>query len=377
MTALELVRRRIHRGLARLAVLAAVLLTLWIVVGASAAQAADADWELLGPGEAVFELFTPTSGAFFARTATALLRSDDAGLSWQPVNLPPTVPPNLPPPTPSPESVRRAFAVDPTDHSIIFTSDVVGLLRTTDGGETWTSLSIPSGVGQSVQDIVVSPADHQRIYVQTFASETMSGQVWNLRSDDGGTTWTITRYQSAGPSCAFGYPLFQAQPSDPNRLFRVGGCSRGVSNGEPVERSMDGGQTWKRVTTFEMGNVRSLVGGQGAQPNRFYLAVIDRPQHTARLFRSDDDLASLTPVLDVPDATSVVVTYDPAAPDRVIVGTSGGGVQESADAGQTWAPLGQQDLGAIHDLALGIDGANLYAATDQGIWRYALAADAP
>ena len=31
--------------------------------------------------------------------------------------------------------------------------------------------------------------------------------------------------------------------------------------------------------------------------------------------------------------------------------------------------LGRQDLGTIADLALGIDGVNLYAASDQGLWR--------
>jgi hypothetical protein len=48
-------------------------------------------------------------------------------------------------------------------------------------------------------------------------------------------------------------------------------------------------------------------------------------------------------------------------------------VTASFDAGRSWSPLGRQDLGTLYDLALGIDGQNLYAATDQGVWRLALA----
>src|SRR5262249_43369760 len=152
----------------------------------------------------------------------------------------------------------------------------------------------------------------------------------------------------------------------------VGGCYRGAPNGEPLEWSMDGGQTWTAVTLSEMGDVKGVVGGQGMLPRRFYLAAIDRPHQRARLFRSDSALATWTPVLDVPDASTVAVTYDATAPDNVFVATSSGGVLASADAGESWESLGRQDLGAIHDLALGIDGANLYAATDTGVWRLAL-----
>ena len=38
----------------------------------------------------------------------------------------------------------------------------------------------------------------------------------------------------------------------------------------------------------------------------------------------------------------------------------------------TWSDLGRQDIGAVSDLALGVDGRNLYAATDQGLWRLPL-----
>jgi len=47
-------------------------------------------------------------------------------------------------------------------------------------------------------------------------------------------------------------------------------------------------------------------------------------------------------------------------------------VRVSTDAGATWSDLGTLPVGEVHDLALGIDGANLYVGTDQGVWRLGL-----
>jgi hypothetical protein len=44
----------------------------------------------------------------------------------------------------------------------------------------------------------------------------------------------------------------------------------------------------------------------------------------------------------------------------------------SPDGGLTWLDLGGRDLGRIRNLALGIDGRYLYAATDHGLWRLAV-----
>ena len=57
----------------------------------------------------------------------------------------------------------------------------------------------------------------------------------------------------------------------------------------------------------------------------------------------------------------------PSRRSRVYVGLANGGVKASSNG--TWGDLGRQDLGTIADLALGIDGVNLYAASDQGLWR--------
>ncbi len=47
-------------------------------------------------------------------------------------------------------------------------------------------------------------------------------------------------------------------------------------------------------------------------------------------------------------------------------------MQASFDGGGIWHGVGQQDIAAVSDLVLGIDGRNLYAATETGVWRVAL-----
>ena len=57
---------------------------------ASAAQETNgAGWEATPLAGPVLQLFTPAGGAVFARGGTGLLRSDDAGLSWTALSLPP------------------------------------------------------------------------------------------------------------------------------------------------------------------------------------------------------------------------------------------------------------------------------------------------
>ena len=94
--------------------------------------------------------------------------------------------------------------------------------------------------------------------------------------------------------------------------------------------------------------------------------------------RSDDDGATWTERLRFPSADRGVglraLAYDPLTPDRVYVGLSGleQGARTSADGGVTWSAFGL-DGRDVRALALGIDGLNLYAATDQGVWRLRLA----
>jgi photosystem II stability/assembly factor-like uncharacterized protein len=53
---------------------------------------------------------------------------------------------------------------------------------------------------------------------------------------------------------------------------------------------------------------------------------------------------------------------------------AGGAVAASLDGGESWADFGRQDIGAVSDLAVSAGDGWLFAATDQGVWRWPLGA---
>jgi len=144
-----------------------------------------------------------------------------------------------------------------------------------------------------------------------------------------------------------------------------------------LRQSADQGQTWSQGITVRQPptDISHLQGWRGTLPTRLYLVAAG-----SELYRSDDDAATWTLVATftredgTADWRSAIgaLTYDPARPDHVYIAV-GGGVRASADSGSNWGPLGRQDLPRINDLALGVDGRYLYAATEAGLYRLPLA----
>ncbi|MCC7371541.1 MAG: hypothetical protein IT306_24185 [Chloroflexi bacterium] len=363
---------------------AALVLFVWIVgtpVGTAAVAGQPGGWEQVEPSPAV-RLFAPTSGALLARTVSGLLRSDDGGMTWRAVSLPPQ--------TQRPSAIERANAiVDPTNHDVMFAAMAMSatepeeLFRTTDGGQTWTKLNRPDQSSYELRAVTVSPADPRVVY----ASRRYFGDYVLLLSLDGGDTWEVRQRQIAGPSCGWGVPLFYAHPTDSAQAYRRALCARTTLEAEyggvRVEHSADQGLTWTRLSL--QGAASRIAGGFAVAPTRMYASshLLDArpPEHnpytdasytTAVVLRSDNGLDGWTEVLRAPQTRIDALAVDPANADRVFVGRKDGLVMTTQDGGASWSELGR-DIGAVGDLALGIDGRNLYAATATGIWRLALA----
>src|SRR4051794_14277240 len=119
----------LSRDVASRAILIAVLL---FVIGLPAApfsatpviaqQPRKLPWEHLSVPGPVYRLFAPPSGALFAQTKDGLLRSMDAGASWESI------------PLPEREIRSGLLAVHPTEPQTIYSRSDEGLAKTTDGG---------------------------------------------------------------------------------------------------------------------------------------------------------------------------------------------------------------------------------------------------
>lgn len=394
-----------------LGVLPALVLLLSNAPGPGAAEALAADWQPTGLAEPVRELYTPASGALFARTASGLQRSNDGGATWAEVALPPQAPTQSAP----------ELMVDPIDHTTIYGGGIEGLYKTEDDAATWSVVLPTAGLEVTTRllAVAVSPADRQVVYAG-FSGPSISSDFRFMRSQDGGQSWQQLE-EHHNTLCGWGISILQPHPTDPARLYRAGGCHAGRGFNEQLWSSPDQGATWTPIFEAPIGpgsfnDPRNaypdlLVGGQGAQPARFYLAAHRDPRLLGggSLFRSDDDGTTWNEVLafrigqtladpaaalactpsqgcdqQAPTVRLGGLTYDPSAPEHLFVGLneySSSGYQRarngsqlvaSADGGATWAALGPTDPGEIHDLALGVDGTNLYAASDRGVWRLAL-----
>jgi hypothetical protein len=337
-----------------------------------------AGWVPLGPEAQVKRLYAPASGALFAATDKVLFRSDDAGSSWRLVEVPPS------------HHQQRAFEVDPTDHRVIYADADDGLQRSDDEGATWATI-MPST--RPTNRIVASPADPRILYLGQSAP--MSGDFWFHRSFDRGQTWEQLE-EAHNSMCGWGFRVLHAHPTDPTRLFRTAGCYAGRDLSDVLEESRDNARTFQTVLSPKGAFPEGMVGGGGSEPPRFY-TVVNNDQRNgggSSIQGSADDGATWSPILEHPPAknpdgspggnTSITgLAYDPASPTRVFAAQTWrstpsapwefGGVVATQDGGATWLETGQPaSMPYVTQLALGIDGQYLFAATATGVWRIAL-----
>lgn len=126
-------------------------------------------------------------------------RSNDAGQTWNPANSGIST------------ATIGALAVDPTNSQVVYATTDSTLIKTTDGGGSWSSTawSATFGAGAPIA-LAVDPAHPQVVYAAGVAAIG--------RSVDGGTTWESLRSAQSFPSWA---PTPSSLLLDPNRPNNV------------------------------------------------------------------------------------------------------------------------------------------------------------
>lgn len=176
-------------------------------------------------------VFSTNSQIVLAATRNGMLRSMDGGATWSGVQ----------------SGVFNALAPDPSNPNTIFAATsgtTTRIYRSRDTGATWTLLTtgLPlSGINRV--EVAVSPQDSN--YVYAVYSATNNGFHGLYRSTDAGTTWSMRssspnilgwNSNGSGTGGQGWYDLCIAvSPSNKDRIF-VGGVN--------IWRSNNGGNTW-------------------------------------------------------------------------------------------------------------------------------------
>src|SRR5439155_1288392 len=176
-----------------------------------------------------------------------LYRSSDGGNTWSEV-----------PALDGTSVFDIEFAPAPDGITYLGTQDSVR--KSTDGGLSWVTLNLGIGANDQVFDVALDPSDSSIIWAG-IADASGSQPVNVMRSTDGGATWT----DRTPPHAPMSGRAIAVDPSDAATIFVA-------IDGGGVNRTTDGGATWQigiggsqalagRSIRFRPGNSQELFLG--------------------------------------------------------------------------------------------------------------------
>ncbi|HLK61357.1 MAG TPA: hypothetical protein VKU00_32705, partial [Chthonomonadaceae bacterium] len=363
-------------------------------------------WEPLGPSHIATTFWGTWSGritgiaadptdantVYIAAAGGGVWRTTNGGVSWTPL-------------TDGQASLNMgAIAIAPSNPLILyagtgeanFVGDCYygrGILKTTDGGNTWSLLTGNAGVNEFDREgfskIVVHPTDPNTVYAAL--SNRCSNGIWFQnggiwKTTDGGTTWTNTTASiSNGSTSAASEPFTDLimDPADPKTLYAAIGDQFGSSvNG--VYKSNDAGSTWAPAGNYPMGTAdgRITLAVSPAAPQTIYSAISNPSTWSlVALLKSTDGGTTWNALSNVPNYLGTQGNYDTILaidPNNASIVYAGGtsdqggpNIIQSTDGGNTWTNI---DTAATaphtdeHAMTFDRNG-KLLNGSDGGIWR--------
>ena len=238
----------------------------------------------------------------------------------------------------------NALAMDPQSPSTIYAVASGGIFKSTDGGESWKTLSAPSSGRpfSTLNALAIDPLNRGTVYAGSGSGV--------FKTTDGGASWS-------SPQMNFPVGYLAIDPRNPGSVFAG-------SNFGGLFKTTDGGTTWSAASS-------------GLEPPIAIYGVAIDPQNPGTVYAgTNDGLFKSTDGGTNWSATGnpfVVysVAIDPQDPSTLYANDSARGLFKSTDGGVSWRAAGS---GLLHNFAISvaIDPQNagiVYAGTGMGVFK--------
>lgn len=323
----------------RLPLLGSFLLAVALSLPASAAASLN-QWHLVNPDSNGSSVVSMTSlpghpGSLYVATLDRFHRSSDGGTTWATSSIPPCM--------------VGTMAVDASDPSGVYIGCAQGggVVKSSDGGATWTpidqGLVDPSHPDQlpTIDSLVIDPSDPSTLYLSTSIDPL--GDIFV--SHDGGATWASIHAGSGAGALALS-----------------GGTLYAYEGG--IITSHDAGQTWSQPSAVEA----ELLVADPSDAQTVYAIALDKATAGGVAVTNDGGQTWAAP----PGGPTHILSAA-ALGGTLYLGTLGG-ASASDDQAQTWLSSGV-DIGgdAIQGYAIAPDPAtvgHVWVGTDfEGVWE--------
>ncbi len=226
-----------------------------------------------------------------------------------------------------------SLAMDPGNKDVVYTGTLNEVMKSINGGTTWTAVGPP---GFLVRSLALAPTDPNTIYVGS-----LNGSVF--KSQAGGGDFVDT---TAGtPLETLDILSLAVSPVDASTVFAG-------TFGGGLFKSTNGGSSWAASSTGIWAVVSGLgfdgtAAGGGIPP--LYAGTVGQG-----VFKSLDRGQTWTDANgDLPTGFPRRVfslLVHPSVANTVYIGTDSNGVYRTSDGGQTWVRLGSAALGVVLEL---------------------------
>lgn len=204
-----------------------------------------------------------------------------------------------------------AFAAPVSGASNGSVTDVAGVFRTTDGGASWSRVTISNPFFSVPRRIAFAPSQSSRVYM-------VGPSAGLLRSDDGGQSFERLSIEQLAS--------IAVDPSNPDVLYAGSANTRGVF------KSTDGGRTLQQLATS------GFINDLAIDPE--LPRIVYAGSRAGVVIRSIDGGQTFAPAGTGLTGDRVLgLRIDPSRPSRIFAWMHGGGLFRSDDHADTWTAV--------------------------------------